>query len=209
MLNTSSQRGANEGFSLQNIEQKNSTAILDFLKPETTLECELLEQPCFKDGLFWGVPRYGHPEGEVIYHIKEVLDNIDKLDVSTDCRAMLRLVAFIHDTFKYKEHKGFPRDWTQHHAILARQFAEGFIHDQKLLDIIELHDEAYHIWIQFEIKKNKVNGQKRLDAFLNKMNGSIQFYYLFFKCDTQTGDKNQAPVKWFEENIKGISIMNF
>ena len=79
-----------------------------------------------------------------------------------------------------------------------------------MLDIIELHDEAYHIWIQFAIKKNQENGQKRLENFLHKIgNSSIQLYYLFFKCDTQTGDKNQAPVKWFEENIKGISIINF
>ncbi len=209
MLNTSSQRRVNEGFSLQNFEQKNSTTIVDFLKPETHLENELLKNPCFQQGLFWGVPRYGHPEGEVIYHIREVLNNIDKLTISADCRLKLRAIAFIHDTFKYKEHKGFPRDWTQHHAILARQFAEEYIKDQGVLDLIEMHDEAYHIWIQFEIKKNKENGQKRLNAFLQKMNGSIQLYYLFFKCDTQTGDKNQAPVKWFEENIKGISKMNF
>ena len=206
----SSHRGTNGGFSLQNIEQQNSTAIVDFLKPETALESMLLENPCFNEGLFWGVPRYGHPEGEVVYHIREVLDNIDKLNISAQYREKLRLIALIHDTFKYKEHKGLPRDWTQHHAILARKFAEGYINDAALLDIIELHDEAYHIWIQFAIKKNQENGQKRLENFLHKIgNSSIQLYYLFFKCDTQTGDKNQAPVKWFEENIKGISIINF
>jgi hypothetical protein len=34
-----------------------------------------------------------------------------------------------------------------------------------------------------------------------------QMYYLFFKCDTQTGDKTQAPLKWFEQNVSGIDIV--
>jgi len=209
MLNTSSQRGTNGGFSLSKIEQGNNIAIFDFLKPETPLENQLLECSCFQDGLFWGTPRFGHPEGQVIYHIREVLDNIDKLDVSIEDRRKLRLIAFSHDTFKCKEHKGSPRDWTKHHAVLARQYMDDVIDDEKLLDIIEFHDEAYHIWILLKIKKDIKKGQERLKAFLNRLGDSIQLYYLFFKCDTQTGDKNQAPVKWFEETFEGISPVYF
>ena len=209
MLNTSSQRGANGGFSLSKIKQNNYSEVFDFLKPENSLESTLLETPCFRTGLFWGTPRFGHPEGQVIFHIKEVLDNIERLDISLEDRTKLRLIAFSHDTFKCKEHKGTPRDWTKHHAILARQFMEDYTTDKNLLNIIELHDEAYHIWILLRIKKDLEKGQQRLRAFLSKMSDSIQLYYLFFKCDTQTGDKNQAPVKWFEETIKGITTVSF
>ena len=52
------------------------------LKPETDIENQLINDPDFKEGLFWGKPRYGHPEGKVIYHIAEVLKNIDQLKVN-------------------------------------------------------------------------------------------------------------------------------
>ena len=39
------------------------------------------------------------------------------------------------------------------------------------------------------------------------MNYCLQLYYLFFKCDTQTGDKTQAPLKWFEREVPGIEVM--
>ena len=43
------------------------------------------------------------------------------------------------------------------------------------------------------------NEQKTLEDLLRRVGGFIHLYYLFFKCDTQTGDKNQASLKWFEQ----------
>jgi hypothetical protein len=43
-----------------------------------------------------------------------------------------------------------------------------------------------------------------LEELLRRVGGFIQLYYLFFKCDTQTGDKNQASLKWFEQKNPGI-----
>jgi len=169
----------------------------------------LLRNAVFQKGLFWGIPRWGHPEGHVIYHIREVLNNIDKLDISTECRRKLRLVAFVHDTFKYAEHRGNPRDWTRHHAVLARNFMEEYVAKKPLLDIIEFHDEAYYIWIEFHIKKNEAKGKERMEKFLERFSDSLQFYYYFFKCDTETGDKTLEPVKWFEKTFKGIKVVKF
>ncbi|MBN8527534.1 MAG: hypothetical protein J0M02_19550, partial [Planctomycetes bacterium] len=42
-----------------------------------------------------------------------------------------------------------------------------------------------------------------LESLLERMNYCLQLYYLFFKCDTQSGDKTQAPLKWFEKTIEG------
>ena len=39
--------------------------LLDILKPENKEEADLLAIPEVQAGLRWGLPRYGHPEGEV------------------------------------------------------------------------------------------------------------------------------------------------
>jgi len=201
--------GISSGIAFPDIEKGDIQAIENYLQPETFLEKDLLRNADFQKGLFWGIPRWGHPEGHVIYHIREVLNNIDKLDISPDCRRKLRLVAFVHDTFKYAEHRGNPRDWTRHHAVLARNFMEEYIAEKQLLDIIEFHDEAYYIWIEFHVKKNVVKGKERMAKFLERFSDSLQFYYYFFKCDTETGDKTLEPVKWFEKTFEGIKVVKF
>ncbi len=182
----------------------------EILKPETDLEKALLNASEFQKGLFWGKPRYGHPEGKVLYHIKEVLDNIDKITLDSTTRNKLRLIALVHDIFKYSEDKrGQNRDWSKHHSILAREFMEDYITDQDVLDVIELHDEAYYCWRLKMLYNNVEEGNARLIKFLNRIGDNIQLYYLFFKCDTRTGDKTQSPLYWFETNIKGIEIVQF
>jgi len=177
------------------------------LRPETELERQLLQNPDFLQGLLWGVPRYGHPEGEVYKHIREVLDNIDRLDVDRLMRKRLRIIAFAHDTFKYIEDKSVPRDWSKHHGPLARKFMEHFISDEAILDTIELHDEAYHCWRIKHLNQDHDAAALRLQELLDRIGEHRQLYYLFFKCDTKTGDKNQAPLKWFEQHIPGIEIV--
>ena len=179
------------------------------LQPETELEMRIIADPDFQAGLFWGKPRYGHPEGQIINHIPEVLANVDKLTISPEIRRKLRLITFVHDTFKHIEDKSSPRDWTKHHGVYARKFLEKFVEDPTLLTITELHDEAYYIWRLFILYKKPEIGQNRLAYLLEKVGDDIQLFYLFFKCDTQTGDKIQTPVKWFEKTIKGIDIVHF
>jgi hypothetical protein len=175
------------------------------LAPETTLESLLLEDEEFANGLFWGKPRFGHPEGQVLFHVREVLDNIDKLQISKETRGRLRLVAFAHDTFKYKEDKdSIPRNWQLHHGMIARRYMENFIHTHEVLEILELHDEAYYSWRMIHLYNKKVEGLIRLQSLLMRVEDFLQLYYLFFKCDTCTGDKNPAPLKWFESTVKKI-----
>lgn len=184
-----------------------SASMINTLNPETELERAFLKDPAFLKGLHWGVPRYGHPEGEIYKHILEVLDNINCLDVDEDMRRDLRIIAFIHDTFKYQEDKSLPRDWTKHHAVFARKFAQKYIKKKYLLDIIEHHDDAYHCWQLHYIYKKQEASNNKLVRLLDKLGNSLQLYYLFFKCDTLTGDKNPAPLQWFEETIENITLM--
>lgn len=171
------------------------------LKPETDLEQRILRAPDFRKGLLWGLPRYGHPEGQIVKHIQEVYENIEALNVDVETRRKLRLIALVHDTFKYAEDRNSPRDWSKHHGILARQFAEDFIEDKNILKIIELHDEAYFIWRLFALYAKPEIGEERLQKLLAELGDHLELYFLFFKCDTQTGDKTQAPLIWFEKIV--------
>ena len=185
--------------------------ILRHLVPETELERRIIGVPMFVEGLMWGEPRYGHPEGKVLYHIPEVMQNIENVNIPIDAltRQRLRLITLTHDTFKHKEDKNVPRDWSQHHGVLARRFMENHTKDKAILETLELHDEAYYCWRLEVLDNNPRQAQVRLDALLRRVEDFLQLYYIFFKCDTRTGDKTQAPVKWFEQRIKGIEIFQF
>ena len=179
------------------------------LKPETDLEAEIISVPEFRKGLLWGIPRYGHPEGQIVKHIVEVYNNIEKLEIDSQTREWLRIMTLVHDTFKYAEDKSSPRDWSKHHGILARKFLAQFDIEDFILEIVETHDEAYYIWRLFELYKKPELGKERLESLLEGMGERLQLYYLFFKCDTATGDKIPSPVFWFEKNIEGIEIVKF
>jgi hypothetical protein len=175
--------------------------IASLLQPETELEETLIGLPEFRRGLMWGEPRFGHPEGKVVLHVREVMDNIDRLDIGPGLRRQLRLIALVHDTFKYLEDKSYPRNWDRHHGLLARRFLESYTSDSAVLDVVELHDEAYYAWRSIHLYKKIGEGELRFQLLLDHLGDNRELYFLFFKCDTETGDKNQAPLRWVEEML--------
>ena len=184
--------------------------IIELLQPETKLERQLIEDEEFRKGLFWGKPRFGHPEGMVVFHIKDVLENIQQLPVDEEMREQLRMIAYAHDTFKYLEEKiGKGLDRSNHHSILARKFMENYIIDENVLDVIEYHDEAYYCWRLQHLYNRKEEGIARMNEMLESLKDNLQLFYLFFKCDTKTGDKIQAPLHWFENTVEGIEVVRF
>lgn len=184
-------------------------ALENLLQPEFPLEERLLTIPEFRYGLLWGEPRYGHPEGRVCFHVREVFDNIDRIEgLHPFDRQQLRLIALAHDTFKYAEDRSRPRDWSKHHSILARRFMEKYTDDEMVLDIIETHDDAYYIWLDARHGQLAPSARRTsFEALFQRMAYCLQMYYLFFKCDTQTGDKTQAPLRWFERSVEGITVV--
>jgi NOL1/NOP2/fmu family ribosome biogenesis protein len=165
--------------------------IREIIKPETELEKRIVSDPDFVIGAGYGKPRPGHPEGQVVYHIREVLDNVEKFSTSEN-REELRLIALIHDTFKNKVDHTQPKVGMNHHAMIARKFAEKFIQiPEYVLDVIELHDEAYNAWQQGGRKGDWYKAEKRAAALLGKLQTDtrIDLYMAFYKCDNQTGDK--------------------
>ena len=183
--------------------------IIAALQPETLLERSFLEDDDFCKGLLWGVPRFGHPEGTILAHIIEVNENIDQLPVDAETRRRLRIICFVHDTFKNIEHKGNPRDWTKHHAVYARKFLERYLDDKHLLNVVELHDDAYYAWRLAHLYNRLAESEDRIKMVREKVGPYWQLFYLFFKCDTCTGDKNPAPLTWFERRMEDINVVEF
>ena len=173
--------------------------ILDTIKPETDLEKRILDSQVFVDGALYGKARHGHPEGQVIYHIGEVLKNIDKYG-TPETREKLRLIALIHDTFKHKVNRSQPMYGDNHHAMIARRFAEKFTVDTEILDVIELHDGAYNSWKKEQHYQYPLRAKKLID----RLGKNIDLYLVFFRCDNETGDKTQECYIWFENLVNQL-----
>src|SRR4051812_2305256 len=115
-------------------------------EPETELERRVVQEPELLEGLAWGEPRAGHPEGAVGTHVSHLLEELEKSGESAERREHLRFVALVHDAFKYEVRDRLPRVGENHHAMRARRFAERFTDDESLLATIELHDRPYSLW---------------------------------------------------------------
>lgn len=170
------------------------------LKPLTDKEREILKDEEFRKGLLYGRPRRGHPEGQVVFHVKEVLDNVSKYAESNELND-LRLIALIHDTFKYKVDNTKPKSGENHHAMIARRFAEKHHLSSKLCDIIELHDEAYNSWQQIE-RKSDYHARERAERLIKRLGENLPLYLKFYRCDNETGDKTSQNYEWFLELTK-------
>lgn len=172
--------------------------IRQILKPENDLEKSIISDPEFVTGAGYGKPRPGHPEGQVVYHIREVLDNVEKYS-TPDNRSDLRLIALIHDTFKFKVDNIKPKSGTNHHATIASRFAGKYVTKYYILDIIELHDEAYNAWQQGGRKGDWYRAEKRAHELVGKLQSRMRLdlFLAFYKCDNLTGDKEQDNYDWF------------
>jgi hypothetical protein len=204
------QRIWNPSAMILDIVSRDPNSIKRYVNPESALEQRIANDIQWQEGAFWGEPRPGHPEGKVIFHIHEVLQNVDKATNDKILRAQLRLITIIHDTFKHLEEQTRPRtDWAKHHSIFALDFAKKYITDKAVLDVIELHDEAYYTWRESRAGRHD-KSQERLNNLRERLGNNMQLFYLFFKSDTQTGDKYQSPVTWFEKALeKEITVVNF
>ena len=166
---------------------------------EGALERQIAADPEWQQGVVWGKPRTGHLEGPVKYHIADLLANIERLYLDPDSRRKLRLIALIHDSFKYRVDETRPKIGNNHHAHIARHFAERYIADPEILLIIETHDEAYNSWRLGFYKNRWHHAEERADQLLKRLGPSLPLYVHFFHVDSDTESKDPAPVSWFEQ----------
>jgi len=157
----------------------------------------MLEQPELLEGLAWGKPRRGHPEGTVEPHVLEIWDQINP-DIHTEAEMQtLRHIALVHDSFKYQVDPGRNRTGENHHGWYARRFAERFIDDISTLEIIQWHDEPFNIHRGWP----KPRSQERWQALLERPI-DWEMFLEFFIIDGSTGDKITDSIGWFQERLQ-------
>lgn len=169
-------------------------------KTETDLERALCADPDWRTGAAWGTPRPGHPEGSVANHVADVLAAVERVATSPDERRKLRLVAIVHDAMKHRVERDRPATGDNHHAMRARRFAEAFLQEPDVLDVIELHDEAYNAWRAASNGREK-RARERLDALLARLGSALPLYRRFYAADNSSAGKSAEPFAWFEQEL--------
>ena len=173
--------------------------IKDIIKPQNGIEEAIIADADFIVGAMYGKSRPGHPEGQVIYHIKEVLENIEKFYGEDEDKEDLRLIAILHDTFKNKVNQNLPKSGENHHGMIARRFAEKFPIHQYILTVIQYHDDAYNAWSAGGRHGDWYKAKKRATNLINalEIEDCLDLYLKFYHCDNATGDKTQENYEWF------------
>ena len=168
-------------------------------RAESALERAIGEDAELLRGLAWGRPRRGHPEGSVGAHVADLLEKLDEEGAAGPMRAELRLVALVHDSFKYQVDQSRPRSGENHHAMLARRFAERYLDDERLLAVIEQHDRPYQLWRRLER-----TGRLQEDAFRRMMDHvpDPRLFLRFVELDGSTEGKNPEPIRWFADELR-------
>jgi hypothetical protein len=167
--------------------------------PENEREAAIAADPELLAGLAWGKPREAHPEGPVGIHVSELLAKIDEDGESGERRELLRFVALVHDSFKYRVRNWLPRHGRNHHASRARRFAEGYTDDERLLAAIEFHDRPYHLW-----KGMKKRGELDAAAFEDMLERvpDHDLFQRFTEVDGASEAKDPEPIRWLRAELE-------
>jgi hypothetical protein len=183
---------------MSSFEGVDARELIPGFSPETDLERLVTQEPALLEGLAWGEPRAGHPEGPVGVHVAHLLEQIDRDGLSGEQREVLRFIALVHDALKYKVRERLPRVGENHHAMRARRFAERFTDDERTLATIELHDRPYSIW-------RKLHRKGRLDeSALERMLDRIpdkELFLRFIELDGSTEGKRAEPIEWLRDEM--------
>jgi hypothetical protein len=168
-------------------------------RPESDLERAVAADPELRQGLAWGEPRRGHPEGAVGAHVADLLETIDRWGEKGKRRADLRFVALVHDALKFRVRERLPKVGENHHAMRARRLAERYTDDERLLSTIELHDRPYALW------RRRRRPGRRSDEALDRMLARIPdvgLFERFVELDGSTEGKNPAPIDWLRGELR-------
>jgi hypothetical protein len=175
-----------------------AAAAVPGFRPETDLERALSADPALQEGLAWGKPRYGHPEGSVGAHVSDLLATIDRWGETGERREELRFLALVHDAFKYRVQNWRPKTGENHHAMRARRFAEGYVDDERLLATIEQHDRPYSLWRKF--RRNGRLDEHAVSEMLERI-PDIDLFLRFVELDGSTEGKNHEPIRWLKAEL--------
>jgi hypothetical protein len=182
-----------------------ATDLIPGFEPETELERRVAAEPELLEGLAWGQPRAGHPEGAVGIHVAHLLEAVDQCGVSGEERELLRFMALVHDSFKYQVRERLPRVGENHHAMRARRFAEGFTDDERVLSAIEFHDRPYALW-----RKMKRRGKLDERGFRRMIRrvSDPELFLRFIELDGSTEGKRREPIEWLRDELTNRGVLD-
>ena len=165
---------------------------------ETELERAVAADPVLREGLEWGRPRRGHPEGTVGAHVADLLETIERWGETGRRREELRFLALVHDALKNKVQNWRPKTGENHHATRARRFAERYVDDERLLATIEQHDRPYSLWRRFN-RTGRLDGHA-LSEMLERIPDK-DLFLRFVELDGSTEGKNHEPIRWLRAEL--------
>jgi hypothetical protein len=166
--------------------------------PETELERALAGDPALRQGLAWGRPRRGHPEGSVGAHVADLLETIDRWGETGTRREELRFLALVHDSLKYTVQSWRPKTGENHHAMRARRFAERYTDDERLLATIEQHDRPYNLWRRGRRRRRPED--QALAEMIDRI-PDLDLFLRFVELDGSTEGKTQEPLQWLKAQL--------
>ena len=175
-----------------------SVAAVPGFTAETDLERALIEDPVLQEGLAWGKPRRGHPEGSVGAHVADLLATIDRWGETGKRREELRLLALVHDSLKNRVQNWRPKTGENHHAMRARRFAERYVDDERLLATIEQHDRPYDLWRKSAAAATSTS--TRSTEMLDRI-PDLDLFLRFVELDGSTEGKNHEPIRWLKAEL--------
>ena len=187
-----------------NVAEPDASELIPGFEPETELERRVTAEPVLLEGLAWGEPRAGHPEGAVGTHVSHLLSAIEESGESGDRRERLRFMALVHDAFKSQVRERLPRVGENHHAMRARRFAEKFTDDPGLLAAIELHDRPYSLWRKMQ-RKGKLD-ERGFERMMRRVSDPSLFLR-FIEIDGSTEGKRPEPIEWFRDELNERGLL--
>jgi hypothetical protein len=165
---------------------------------ETDLERAVAADPVLQEGLAWGKPRRGHPEGTVGAHAADLLETIDRWGEAGRRREELRFIALVHDSLKYQVQSWRPKTGENHHATRARRFAERYTDDERLLATIEQHDRPYNLWRKAR-RRGRLD-EAAFDEMLDRI-ADLDLFLRFVELDGSTEGKSREPIEWLKAEL--------
>ncbi len=150
--------------------------------------------PRYLEGINWGAPRPGHPEGTIASHISELMENLRTIedDLSSSDFRKLELLIHCHDTFKNEASRGVPIAHPESHASLARGFIEEYLGESPLSQIVQLHDEMFALW---KPHKGEQINQDRYQRLIETIE-DWDLYVTFLLIDNSPGKKDFSSTLW-------------